>query len=97
MDQYRKKSTLYRTKSVLAPLGDDFTYPDMSYVNDMFPNHQKIHDFLNARPEYHVDIKFSNLSNYFYSVAKNAENSGLSFPVLTGDFFTYADRENDYW
>ncbi len=77
--------------------GDDFTYDGMEYANKMFGNHQKIHDELNADSNSHVNIKFSNLSNYFDSVAKSADLHSTSFPILKGDFFTYADREQDYW
>jgi alpha-mannosidase II len=69
----------------------------MEYVNEMFPNHQQIHDHLNKNEKYHVNIKFSNLTNYFESVAKSAQKNSVTFPVLKGDFFTYADREQDYW
>ncbi len=44
LNQYRKKSMLFRTKNVLVPLGDDFTYPAASYADPMFVNHQKLQD-----------------------------------------------------
>ena len=45
--------------------------------------------------------KFGTLSDYFRAVrersgaATNEKPKG--FPVLSGDFFTYSDREDNYW
>jgi alpha-mannosidase II len=97
LDQYRKKSTLYRSKSVLIPLGDDFTYGSSAYVNEMFGNHQKLQDYINGADSLNANVKWSNLSNYFKSVSTRTKSANIGLPVLTGDFYTYADRVDDYW
>lgn len=35
------------------------------------------------------------MTDYFEELSK--EKPSTDFPTLSGDFFTYADRDNDYW
>ncbi|CAA6661402.1 unnamed protein product [Spirodela intermedia] len=98
LDQYKKKSTLYRTNTLLVPLGMTF-----------FTNYQKLFDYINSNPSLNSEVKFGTLDEYFQTLRDEAERINYSrpaevgsgelqgFPSLSGDFFTYADRQHDYW
>lgn len=73
---------------------------------------QAIFDHINRQPDLHVEAKFGTLKDYFQALRKELEaESPLEVPlkadkdlpppgslsVLSGDFFTYADRMQDYW
>lgn len=91
LDQYRKKSALYRSNVVIAPLGDDFRYMTIDEAENQYVNYQKIFDYLNANVP-GVQAQFGTLSDYFKAV-----QGTFSPPILKGSFFTYSDREQDYW
>lgn len=93
LDQYRKKANLYRSNVVIAPLGDDFRYKHVLEADLQFENYQKIFDYINENVE-NVEISFGTLSEYFETVLNERP---FSPPVLKGAFFTYSDREQDYW
>ncbi|XP_051117304.1 alpha-mannosidase 2-like [Andrographis paniculata] len=109
LDQYRKKSTLYRTNTLLIPLGDDFRYVSVDEAEAQFRNYQRLFDYINSDPSLNAETKFGTLDDYFrtlrdesdkikYSVAGEIGSGEIGgFPSLSGDFFTYADRNQDYW
>ncbi|KAD5961104.1 hypothetical protein E3N88_12577 [Mikania micrantha] len=109
LDQYKKKSTLYRTNTLLVPLGDDFRYISIDEAEAQFRNYQMLFDYINSNPELNTNAKFGTLEDYFRTVREESDRINYSrpgeigsgqvpgFPSLSGDFFTYADRQQDYW
>ena len=44
-----------------------------------------------------VQGQFGTLTDYFNAVHEEVGPTPSFFPSLTGDFFTYADRDDNYW
>ena len=101
LDQYRKKAQLYggdkNHNVVLIPLGDDFRYRDLSEVNLQLENYEMLMDYMNSRKDWNVDIKFGTLKDYFEKLHNLNLKTNHQVETFSGDFFTYADRENHYW
>ncbi|KAF5182395.1 Alpha-mannosidase [Thalictrum thalictroides] len=109
LDQYKKKSTLYRTNTLLVPLGDDFRYVSTDEAEAQFRNYQSLFDYINSDSNLNAEAKFGTLDDYFEALREETDRINYSrpgeigsaqvmgFPSLSGDFFTYADRQQDYW
>ncbi|CAG9789046.1 unnamed protein product [Diatraea saccharalis] len=95
LDQWRKKAQLYRSSVLLVPLGDDFRYDRANEWDNQYGNYEAIADYINAHDRFNAQIQFGTLQDYFKAVHEETKMS--EFPVLSGDFFTYADRNQHYW
>ncbi|CAB3248863.1 unnamed protein product [Arctia plantaginis] len=95
LDQWRKKAQLYRSNIVLFPLGDDFRYGDYLEWDKQFQNYDMLIEYINNKEELNAEVQFGNLDDYFKAL--HSEMNLSDFPVLSGDFFTYADEPLQYW
>lgn len=76
-------------------MGDDFRYNQNTEWEAQHTNYVKLFDYINNEPSLNAEVKFGTLQEYFDAV--RAEKGVNDFPSLSGDFFTYADRDDHYW
>ena len=95
LDQYRKKHLAFSHNNLLVPLGDDFKYKTLPMTEKIMDNYARLFAYLNADASLKVRIRFATLSEYFQAVKKRFPAQEL--PRYDQDFFTYSDRDNDYW
>jgi hypothetical protein len=95
VDQWKKKAQLFKTNTVLNPLGDDFTYASDWEWKSQTENFELLIEYINNNTDFNVEAKFATLQEYFDSV--KSEKDVKEFPTLGGDFFSYSDRDKHYW
>ncbi|XP_053387194.1 alpha-mannosidase 2x-like [Mercenaria mercenaria] len=107
VDQWKKKAILYKGNVVLVPLGDDFRYSTAAEWDRQFSNYLKLFRYINSHEDLGVKVQFGTLSDYFQIIREEltheqksdmtSEKDRKGLESLSGDFFTYADREDHYW
>lgn len=60
-------------------------------------NYENLFTHINSERKYFVEAKFGTLQEYFDAVHEEQRQKQRTFPTLSGDFFTYADRSDNYW
>ncbi|KAH3810472.1 alpha-mannosidase 2-like isoform X3 [Dreissena polymorpha] len=100
---YRFTSRLYGYDNLVIFIGEDASYDLANAFRDTHSNYGKIMQYINAKSDWKMNIKFGTVKDYFESIRKvesklrNTKSPDKSFPVLSGDFFPYSDFENDTW
>ncbi|KAF8566915.1 hypothetical protein P879_03113 [Paragonimus westermani] len=103
-DQYCQKAMLFDNSGVLlVPLGDDFRYLSEHEWELQLDNYDQLIAYWNSHPQLGIRARFATLSDYFTTLHKRlGSHPGMTpvtenLPTLSGDLFTYADRNQDYW
>ncbi|CAI5451571.1 unnamed protein product [Caenorhabditis angaria] len=96
-DQYRKKAQLYKNNVIFAPLGDDFRYDIDFEWDSQYSNYKQLFEYMNSQKDWNVHAQFGTLKDYFEKLDKRLIENGKKLETLSGDFFTYADRDDHYW
>ncbi|CAG5119326.1 unnamed protein product [Candidula unifasciata] len=96
-EQFQKKAQLYRSNVLLVPHGDDFRYSSSEEWSQQFGNLGRLIDYMNKDKDMNIKVQFGTISDYFNALDKDTEQSKLTFPTLAGDFFSYNDRDDQYW
>ena len=79
LDQYRKKSSLYRTNVLFVPLGDDFRYDSSAEFDHQFNNYKKLFDYMNGRRDWFVEVHYTCAFFVYYDTASNDFLTYVSF------------------
>ena len=74
-----------------------FRYDSSKEWDLQYENYKQIMDYVNSNPQLNAEIHWGTLQDYFDAVNKEAQKPEEFFPSLSGDFFTYSDRDDHYW
>eukprot|EP01047_Picozoa_sp_COSAG01_P028876 COSAG01_NODE_1957_length_8805_cov_22.976344_8_plen_174_part_00 len=80
LDQYRKKSTLYRTRHLVVPLGNDFEFMQTAFATSQFSNYQQLFDYMNTQPHLNVHARFATLHEFFRDTRKHVKTHPAKNP-----------------
>ncbi|XP_071128530.1 alpha-mannosidase 2-like [Mytilus edulis] len=95
--QYKQKAALYKHNVILMPHGDDFRYIESYDFQTNYENMKRLMDYVNKKSEWNIKMEFGTVSDYFNILHAEIKKSKLKDVSLTGDFFTYTDKDNEYW
>ncbi|KAK3091397.1 hypothetical protein FSP39_019585 [Pinctada imbricata] len=98
VEQYRLKADNYKHNVLLMPHGDDFRYIMDYEFQSNYDNMKRLMDFINKRSNlYNMTMRFGTVGEYFDLLHESISKSKEKEESVTGDFFTYTDRDDEYW
>jgi alpha-mannosidase II len=70
--------------------------------DQQYGNFSRLMKYMNSRKDWNVKVSWGTLKDYFKltrdeQLSKKYAGQDTDFPLLSGDFFPYSDRNNDYW
>ena len=70
--------------------------------DQQYGNYSRLMKYMNGRKDWKINVKFGTLKDYFKltrqeQLGKKFSAKDTDFPVLSGDFFPYSDRNLEYW
>lgn len=106
-DQFRITGDLYKYNTLYIGLGEDFSYPRPHQWDNMYNNYEKLISYINSQNSWNMTVKFGTLTEYFTRIrdedrkmaehSEKTRNTALTFPTLSGDFFPYTERNQEFW
>ncbi|KIH59708.1 glycosyl hydrolase family 38 protein [Ancylostoma duodenale] len=72
-------------------------YDTDSEWTEQYQNYMRLFEEMNKNKEWNIHARFGTLSDYFTELDRSLRTEQQSLPVFSGDFFTYADRDDHYW
>ncbi|XP_052766949.1 alpha-mannosidase 2-like isoform X2 [Mya arenaria] len=96
-EQYRLKGSIFKHKTILVALGDDFRFNLPEEWDQQYENYKKLMDYMNNQREWKINVKFGTLNDFFKNVRKSEKDKGIQFQSISGDFFPYSDHDSAYW
>lgn len=106
-EQFRITGDLYKYNTLYIGLGEDFSYPRPHQWDNMYKNYEKLISFINLQKSWNMTVKFGTLTEYFTRIrdedrkmaghSEKTRNTAQTFPTLSGDFFPYTERNQEFW
>lgn len=97
VQQFRLKTANYKQKVMMLPHGGDFRYVTEYEWEKQYKNMKVFMQYVNDnRNIFNVHMRFGTLKDYFDEVNRQIQKYDLSYPAVSGDFYTYTEGA-DYW
>lgn len=97
IQQFRLKTANYKYKVMMLPHGGDFRYVTDYEWEKQYKNMKVFMQYVNENKKmFNVHMRFGTLKDYFNEVRRQEQKYGLTYPVVSGDFYTYTEG-TDYW
>ena len=90
VNELKKKAVNYEEKVLLLPYGGELYYHEKWHWDKIYRNMKILMNYVNARnSEFNMNIHFGTLKDYFDAIDRQTERYNLTFPVISGDFYSY--------
>ena len=97
VEQFRLKAANYKYNVMMLPHGGDFRYTTPFEWDKQYKNLKVFMKYVNDNKKiFNVNMRFGTLKDFFEEVEKQEQMHDLSYPVVSGDFYTYTEN-TEYW
>jgi hypothetical protein len=97
VEQFRLKAANYKYNVMMLPHGGDFRYATPFEWDKQYKNLKVFMNYVNENKKiFNVNMRFGTLKDFFEEIEKQDQMYDLSYPVVSGDFYTYTES-TEYW